>query len=216
MSREPYVLEPCDKPIAVLPDEHRLQLGSGETNGLLFAVTYSGRDIYFNFSHNFCGASGAMLWVKTTLWQYLTDKGYNVPSEGIRLPGTPVTAEETAVPDLASLPADEPPAIPQAGNSVGVTADYMEMMRNPGSMGQFYYSISIEKAELMKYVRENDGSPNSILSALLFKTAARVFPEAGQLSGKIICNYRKDVGCPETHCDLVRFLRAIYQPKMKD
>lgn len=154
------------------------------TDGLLFAVTYSGRDIYFIFSHNFCGACGAMLWVKTTLWQYLTDKGYNVPSEGIRLPGTPVTAEEIAVPDLASLPADEPPAIPQAGNSVGVTADYMEMMRNPGSMGQFYYPISIEKAELMKYVRENDGSPNSILSALLLKRQPAFFRQPGSFQEK--------------------------------
>ena len=32
----------------------------------------------------------------------------------------------------------------------------------------------------------------------------------------IVCNYRKDVGCPQTYRDLVRVLHARYLPKMKD
>ena len=164
-----YILEPCDKPIVVAPEDQTVVLGSGETNGLLFAITYQGREIYFNFAHNFCGGCGAMFWIKTTLWQYLTDLGYPVSDEAILLPGTPVTPEEIAVPDPDSLPAEEAFHRSQAGDSFMLISDYMEMARNPKSMGRFYHPLRIKKTELMKYARDNDGSPNSIISAMLFK-----------------------------------------------
>ena len=68
----------------------------------------------------------------------------------------------------------------------------------------------------MKFARENDGSPNSILSAAMFRMCSRVFPKAKQISSGIVCNYRKDVGCPETYRDLVRVIHARYMPTMKD
>ncbi|MBO5551700.1 MAG: hypothetical protein J5966_07050 [Lachnospiraceae bacterium] len=211
-----YILHPCDAPIAVMPDELPVKLGGEETNGLLFAITYRNRDIYFNFSHNFCGGCGAMFWIKTTLWQYLTDMGFEIPEEDIKLPGTPVTPGEVAVPDPSTLPGDEPLATSGAGDSFVPLTDYMEVMKDPQYAGPYYYPISIRKTELLKYARENDGSPNSILSAVLYKMSTRSFADAEQLSGKVICNYRGDVGCPETHCDLVRFIRTVYKPVMKD
>ena len=41
-------------------------------------------------------------------------------------------------------------------------------------------------------------------------------PQAAQISGKIVCNYRKDVGCPETYRDLVRLLHVKYTSDMAD
>ena len=35
-------------------------------------------------------------------------------------------------------------------------------------------------------------------------------------SGKIICNYRKDVGCPQTYRDLVRMLHVKYTSDLSD
>ncbi len=71
-----------------------------ETNDLLFAITYEGKNIYFSFSHNFCGA---MRWIKATLWQYLTDLGIDIDDAGIVMPDTPFTPEETAAPDVQSF-----------------------------------------------------------------------------------------------------------------
>ena len=73
-----YIFEACDKPIAVIKGDVAVKLGTEETNGLLFAVNFEGNDIFFNFAHNFCGACGAMRWIKATLWQYLTDAGITV------------------------------------------------------------------------------------------------------------------------------------------
>ena len=71
----------------------------------------------------------------------------------------------------------------------------------------------------MKYAKENDGSPNSILCAVFFKALSRVYrdnPQAAQISAKIVANYRNDVGCSYTYRDLVRLLHVKYTADMAD
>ena len=211
-----FVLEPCEKPICVFEEGEPVTLGTGQTNGLLFAITYSGNTLYFNFCHNFCGGCGAMMWIKTTLWQYLTDDGFAVDPEGILMPDSAIPPQETAVPDPETFPEEEVIGRYNGGNSYVPIKDYVPYLINPSKGGQAYYPITIDKSALMKYARENDGSPNSILSAAMFRMCSRVFPKAKQISSGIVCNYRKDVGCPETYRDLVRVLHARYLPRMKD
>lgn len=70
-----YTLSPNDRPLPVLPEEDsRLMLGSEKTNGHLFAITWRDDKVYFNWAHSICGAFGAMRWIKTTLYQYMTKK----------------------------------------------------------------------------------------------------------------------------------------------
>ena len=211
-----YVLEPCDKPICVFEEGEQVVLGTEQTNGLLFAITYSPSTVYFNFCHNFCGGCGAMLWIKSTLWHYLTDEGYAIDSEGILTPDSPIPPEETAVPDPESFPEEEVIGRYTGGDSYVPIKDYLPYSTNPSKGGQVYYPITIDKSALMRFARENDGSPNSILSAAMFRMCSRVFPKAKQISAGIVCNYRKDVGCPDTYRDLVRVLHARYLPSMKD
>ena len=211
-----YVLEPCDKPICVFEEGEQVVLGTEQTNGLLFAITYSPSTVYFNFCHNFCGGCGAMLWIKSTLWHYLTDEGYAIDSEGILTPDSPIPPEETAVPDPESFPEEEVIGRYTGGDSYVPIKDYLPYLTNPSKGGQVYYPITIDKSALMRFARENDGSPNSILSAAMFRMCSRVFPKAKQISAGIVCNYRKDVGCPDTYRDLVRVLHARYLPSMKD
>ena len=211
-----YELIPCEKPITVTPDDHVVRLGTEETNDLLFAVTYEGSSIFFNFAHNFCGGCGAMRWIKATLWQYLTDLGHRIDSTGIMTADTPMTPEEAKEPDIHSLPQDLP-----VGNlefpmdSFTLMSDYMAFMKNPDRM-MGYTPIIIPKAALMKYSRDNDGSPNSIISTILFRMCTRLFPDQTKFSVRIACNYRADVGCPETYHDMVRQIQIPYPIKMKD
>ena len=191
-----YVLEPCDKPICVFEEGEQVVLGTEQTNGLLFAITYSPSTVYFN--------------------HYLTDEGYAIDSEGILTPDSPIPPEETAVPDPESFPEEEVIGRYTGGDSYVPIKDYLPYLTNPSKGGQVYYPITIDKSALMRFARENDGSPNSILSAAMFRMCSRVFPKAKQISAGIVCNYRKDVGCPDTYRDLVRVLHARYLPSMKD
>jgi hypothetical protein len=210
-----YEFEPCSKPIVVLKEDEPIKLGSPQTNGLLFAISYQGDAIFFNLAHNFCGGFGAMFWVKSTLWQYYTDLGFEIDPEGLFVPGSPQLEGETALPDPDTLPPGEPIGEYRAGDSYIPMKDFIGYVIDPAER-QVYTPINIETEYLMKYARAHDGSPNSILSALMFRACSRLFPDASQISCGIVCNYQKDVGCPATYHDLVRLIHARYTPKLND
>ena len=215
-----YVFDNTGMPIIVKEEtDQPVILGSAETNGLYFCLTYREKDIYFNFAHNFCGGCGAMPWIQATLWQYLTDRYHTaINAEGIVTPDYPVYAKELAYPDAEKLPDDEPLGGYKGGHSYLPMDEYITYFQDP-SVGTVFYPIEIGNSDLMKYAKENDGSPNSIICAMMFRALSRVYrdkPEASQISGKIICNYRKDVGCPDTYRDLVRMLHVKYTADMAD
>ena len=216
VENEAYILRPCDKPLKVFQGDRVIKLGSVEANGFFFAIAYEGNDIFFNFSHNFCGACGAMRWIKATLWQYLTDAGYDIDKMGILTLDTPITPDEVAEPDVSSLPTDEPVgdlSVPR--DSYLPIKEYMARMQDPNGK-DLYYPVRIPKKEFMKYVRNNDGSPNSVLCAILFKTHIKALPEEKRFTAGIANNYRADVGCPNTYRDMIRSMYVSYDLSMKD
>ena len=210
-----YVFEPCPLPIAVLEEGEPIRLGSSQTNGMLFAISYRGNAVFFNFAHNFCGGFGAMFWMKSTLWQYHTDLGHEIDPEGLFAPGSPLLESETALPDPDALPRDEPVGKYRAVDSYMPLKDFLGYVIEPAER-QTFTPIDIEAEHLMKYARTHDGSPNSVLSALMFRACSRLFPDASQISCGIVCNYQKDVGCPNTYHDLVRLIHARYPSKLRD
>ena len=216
LSENAYLLLPSDKPIVVMEGDHVVRLGSEESNGLYFAITYENNEVYFHFAHNFCGACGAMRWLKATLWQYLADLGYDVDKTGIMTVDTPMTLEEAAEPDVPSLPHGEAfgNLVPPMDSYIPMN-EYIERMKDPNGVDS-YYPITIPKKEFMKYVRDNDGSPNSVISAMLFKMYTKVLPEEKKFTAGITNNYRADVGCPQTYRDILRQMNVQYDVSMKD
>lgn len=212
-----YVLESSDAHILVREEGEPCELGGAEANGLFFAITYDKNSIYFNFSHSFCGGCGSTPWVKTTVWQYLTDAGYTISPDGVRLPDSELEAGETDLPCMDSFSTEKVLGEYRGADSFFPIDDYMAAYKDPLiGKNAGYYPIMIRQSDLMEYARGNDGSPNSVISAIMFKMTARAFPNAEQLSAKIACNYRTDVNCPNTYRDLVRFLHVKYKPHMKD
>ncbi len=216
---ENYVLFPNDRPIAVLPErEERLLLGSETVGGHLFALTWKEDCIWFNWAHSICGGFGAMYWVKTTLYQYLTKKyGPIIPPADLKAVGTPVDKEEYAFPDADLLPLDAPMKRYEEGDSkVGQRAEYNYFL-NPFARETYYYEVDLDSKAFMKYVKEIDGTPNSVIAAMMLKTTARYFPPVkGQhISAKIANDYRKDIGCPKSYRDYVRFIHVKYDWEME-
>ena len=68
----------------------------------------------------------------------------------------------------------------------------------------------------MEYAKKIDGSPNSVLAALMMKMTTRYFqPKDGQhISAKIADDYRKDIGCDRSYRDFVRFIHVKYDFEM--
>ncbi len=214
-----HVLEPSEEEIVVMEEgREKIILGSKQTNHLFFCITWKDRSVYFQAAHSFCGGCGVMFWIKATLWQYLTDLHHTeISAEGFLTPLSPMLPGETALPDLAQEPEEEALPVTPFENTYGVFEDYRIAAANP-SVKPVFIPIVIRQDELMRYARSNDGSPNSIISAIMFKTMARALKdrEIPALSAKIAANYRADVGCPDTYRDMVRLLRVKYTIDMAD
>lgn len=215
-----YVLHHNDKPVVVIPEkDERLTLGSEETNGHLFAITYRDNCVWFNFSHALCGATGGLFWVKTTLYQYMTKKYEPVePPKDIKLPGTPVTDGELFFPDAEKLPDDEPISRYTGGDSNLQLGRFLKYLLNPFARDNYYYQIEIPTRDFMDYAARIDGSPNTILTAIMFKVCSRLFKEkkGSFLSGRIAADYREDIGAELSYRDFVRFAHVRYEWSMKD
>ena len=214
-----YVLLPNDRPVAVLPEENeRLLLGSEKVGEHLFAVTWRDDSIWFNWAHCICGAFGAMFWIKTTLYQYLTKRyGEIRPPVDLKAVGSPIEEEEYAYPNEESLPTDDPLKRYEEGDSkVGMEEEYRYFL-NPFANEVYYYQVDLNSNAFMKYAKQIDGSPNSVLAAIMLKTTARYFPkkENQHISAKIADDYRNDIGCDKSYRDFVRFIHVKYGWEME-
>ena len=215
-----YILEHNDKPIVVLPEkDQRMTLGSSEVNGHLFAITYRDNCVWFNFSHAPCGAMGALFWVKTTLYQYMLKKyGPLEAPKDIKLPGTPVQDGELYFPDADKLPDDEPISRYSGGDTNLHLSRFLKYLLNPFVKDSYYYQIDIPAKDFMQYAVKIDGSPNTILTAMLFKMSSRLFKEKKDtfIAGRISADYRGDIGADLSYRDFVRLIHVRYEWSMKD
>lgn len=215
-----YTLERNDRPLPVLPERcERLVLGGDETNNHLFVITYKDDWVWFNFPHSICGAYGALFWVKTTLYLYLCGLyGPLDAPEDIRLPGTPISDEELAYPDESKMPHDEPSAHYVGDSNVAMKRG-LSYLFNPFVKDEnYYYQLDIPASDLMDYATRIDGTPNTILTAAMFKMASRFFKEkkGTHLSGRIAADYRDDLDARASYRDFVRFIHVRYEWDMRD
>lgn len=215
-----YTLKHNVRPIAVLPEkDERLVLGSDEVNGQLFAITYRDDCIWFNFSHSICGGFGGLFWLKTTLYLYMKKKyGELAPPADIKLPGTPIPDSEFHFPDADALPKDEPIYRYDGGDSNLAIMRTLKYLLNPFAKDCYYYQIEIPTKDFMDYAAKIDGSPNTILAAMLYKMSTQLFKEKKDthLSVRIADDYRSDIGADESYRDFVRFIHIRYEWDMKD
>lgn len=215
-----YTLTHNVRPIAVLPEkDERMVLGSEAVNRHLFAITYRDDCVWFNFSHAVCGGHGGMFWLKTTLYQYMCKKygALSAPAD-LKRPDSPVTDGELFFPDVASLPKDEPFYRYDGGDSNLAIWRTLKYLLNPFARNDYYYQIEIPTKELMDYATKIDGSPNTVLAAMMAKTGMRLFKEKKDthLSVRIAADYRGEIGADESYRDFVRFIHIRYEWDMKD
>lgn len=215
-----FAFDHNENPIPVLPEENkRLVLGSDKTGGHLFAITYRDNCVWFNFSHSPCGAHGALFWIKSTLYQYMTKKYGEISAPAdLKLPGKPVSEKEMELPDASKLPDDEPIKRYDGKSSKVGLGRFIKFLLNPFAKDCYYYEIIIPTDKFIEYAKSIDGSPNTILAAFFFKTVARYFPPKPDdiLSGRVADDYRDDIGANESYRDFTRLLHIMYTRDMEN
>jgi len=160
-----------------------------------------------------------MFWIKTTLYQYLTQKyGQIQPPADLKAVGSPVDEAEYACPDPDTFPDDEPLKRYEEGNSmVGMKQDILYFL-NPLAAEPCYYQVDLDSKAFMAYAKQIDGTPNTVLSAIMLKMVSRYFSikKDQHISAKIADDYRKDIGCGKSYRDFVRFIHVKYDREMAE
>lgn len=95
---------------------------------------------------------------------------------------------------------------------------FLKYLLNPFAKDTYYYQLDIAVKDFMEYASRVDGSPNTILTAMMFKVCSRLFKEKEGtfISGRIAADYREDIGAKESYRDFVRFVHVKYDWSMKN
>lgn len=212
-----FVLQPNDSPIVVCATRAKtFNFGSEAVNGHLAFIDYEGCDIYFNIHHTLTGAMGMYEWVKTTLYEYVSEAyGVQPDATGILLADSPLLPGETDFPDVASLTSRIPDIwFTRADDAHHFVKDYFLGALCPFFTPQ-YYTFEIEQSDVLAYAKKHGGSPVSVIVALTFKAVCNMLPKKFEtILAAVTHNYREEVGCPNTYHDLVQPLYVRYSRDM--
>ena len=165
---------PNPLPVTVRNTWEPIPLNSEAANYHMLALKYEGNRLCAEVCHSITDGAGFLPYFKSLLYCYLSDvTGQHFDPEGFRLPGEPIPEAETGNPfagldlDAAEAPLYQKPPI----------ADYYRFRSSPlgGNAGRFYY-LRLPEAGVMRYCRDNDGSPNVLMSVLLARAIRRLDP----------------------------------------
>ena len=168
---------PNPLPVTVRNTWAPIPLNSEAANYHMLALKYEGNRLCAEVCHSITDGAGFLPYLKSLLYCYLSDvTGQRFDPEGFRLPGQPIPEAETGDPfagldlDAAEAPLYQKPPI----------ADYYRFQPSPqGGAGSFHY-LRLPEAEVMRYCKDNDGSPNVLMSVLLAKAIRRMDPDSGK------------------------------------
>ncbi len=168
-------LIPVDNPLpmTVRGTWDAIKLNAEESNYHLAAWKYEGPRAAFEISHSLTDGAGVLPYMKSVMYLYLSRKtGKTFDPAGFRLPGNKIPASETAnpFPDLDIDGVEEPMYQKQT------TEDFYRPNKTGGIDPRIFY-LKLPEAQVMKYCRDNDGSPNVFCSVMLAKAARRFDPK---------------------------------------
>jgi hypothetical protein len=163
--------------------------------------------------HGITDGTGAYEVIRTLMHYYCSERYQVALSEkGVRLLGDVVPQEEWADPvsGRADLPAPSRDAAPRALSPIA-------MAGLQGNGRHEVYSIAIPEDEFMKFVVEHNGSPATMVSLLLSRAIAGLYPDAEDVIRISLCvDQRKALGAPLAHQSLVGVAFLEYDEELRD
>lgn len=165
---------PNPLPITVRNTWDPIDLCSREANYHLAAVKYEGNRLALEMCHSISDGPGFLPFFKSILFCYLSRKtGQAFDPAGFRLPGDIIPERETGDPfaDLDIDSADAPLIQKEPA------ADFYRLEQGRRDDWQVFY-LKLPEDQVMCYCRDNDGSPNVVISVLLAKAIRRNDPDS--------------------------------------
>lgn len=202
-----------ERPVVITDSLSGVELNSPASNYHLISFSYQDNWIVMDASHAMTDGTGAYEVVRTFLYYYCT-KRYQVAisQEGVRLSGDVIEAEEWDDPMQKAIKLPTPPRVDLPTSLNPVTAAHLEE-----DTERTVYSIAIDEKEFMRFNIENDGSPATMLTLLLSRAIAKLYPDRKDVIRiTLALNQRKALGTPLAHHSLVGGVFLEYKDALKD
>ena len=187
---------PNDLPMSVRNTWEPIRLHSKASNYHLAAWKYKGRRLAFEIHHALTDGSGVLPYIKSIMFLYLSKvTGQTFDPAGFCLPGDVIPGSETGNPfneldiNNAEAPLYQKKPIP----------DFFRLIDTADTDKTVFY-VKLSEAQIMRYCRDYDGSPNVIVSVLLAKAARRWDPGCKKTVTVSVCVDRKAMlGLPHNY-----------------
>ena len=162
-------------PIIVRNTWKNTSIGSKENNYHLVAIKYYDNRIGLEVSHSLTDGQGIMPFMKAILYYYVCEKEkIKLDSTNIRVIGSEIPESEIGTP----YPEEEVNSIEKPFYQKPKVDFYkINESHNKNDNNATYYCIKVKENDIMKYCKENDGSPNVIVSTLLARSIRKLDTE---------------------------------------
>ena len=209
-----YVYAENNRPVVIAESMEGVELNSEESNYHMIAFCRQDDWIVLDVFHGLTDGMGSYEVLRTLLYYYCFERyGVRMEGRGIRLVGDEITEEEWEDPVVCrtDLRAPEQPELMSDALAL-VKAAGLEDDRRPTA-----YSITVPEDEFMKFNLDHDGSPGTMVSLLLSRAIAKLYPEAADPIRIYLCvNQRAALRAPRAHQSLVGGASLEYKEKMRD
>lgn len=209
-----YVFAENHRPVVITNSLHGVELNSAASNFHMIAFCWQNNWIILDVFHGMTDGTGAYEVLRTLLYYYCSARyDIQLQAEGIRLVGDEITAEEWADPVVGRTDLPAPRRNEQMSDALNLIASSGLEKDHRHTV----YSIAISESEFMKFNLDNDGSPGTMVSLLLSRAIAKLFPDAKDIIRITLCvNQRKALHTPLAHQSLVGGAFLEYKDKMRD
>ena len=203
---------PNPLPITVRNTWDPIDLDSREANYHLAAFKYEGNRLALEMTHAISDGPGFLPYFKSVLFCYLSRMtGKEFDQAGFRLPGSSIPEKEIGDP-FAGLDVDSAEAPLYQKKP---TTDFYQL--NPEKKGEWkIFYLKLPEDQVMRYCKENDGSPNVLISVLLSKAIRRIDPASEKtITADIAINYKALLGNFESYRMFVNIAEVDF-PKSRE
>ena len=208
-----YVFEKNDRHVVVINSEKGVELNSEESNYHLFSVSWYENRLFLYMSHALTDGTGMYRFLQTLLYYYISEyynKKLNCP--GVWLVTDPIEEEELVdhARHMEKVPVEE-------GGELSPGLNVVKKAELKNDTEKTVHSIVISESEFMKFNFQNEGSPATMISLLLARAFADIFPDASEKIRISVCiNLRKGMDTPRAHHGNVGGIWLEYLDRIRD
>ena len=183
-----YIFAENHRSVVITNSLHGVALNSEASNYHMIAFCWEDNWIILDVFHGMTDGTGAYEVVRTLLYYYCSER-YNVRlnDDGIRLAGNEIPEEEWGDPVVNRTDLPIPPRT-ELSNAFSLSASAGLEKDDRYTV----FSIAISESELMRFNLDNDGSSGTMISLLLSRAIAGLFPTTENAIRIALCvNQRK-------------------------